>query len=72
MPKLHQGFNQLDKFNAKATFFLRRSKCRKHPGIFEHVKADGILIGSHTYNHISGWASDNLDYMLNQEGPKIS
>ncbi len=57
--------NQLDKFNAKATFFCVGQNVEKHHGIFEHVKADGHTIGSHTYNHISGWASDNLDYMLN-------
>jgi len=57
--------DQLDKYDAKATFFCVGQNVEKYGDIFHQVKSQGHTIGSHTYNHISGWASDNLDYMLN-------
>jgi len=57
--------DQLNKYDAKATFFCVGQNVEKYGDIFHQVKSQGHTIGSHTYNHISGWASDNLDYMLN-------
>jgi len=57
--------DQLDKYGAKATFFCVGQNVEKYGDIFHQLKSQGHTIGSHTYNHISGWASDNLDYMLN-------
>ncbi|HEX5625970.1 MAG TPA: polysaccharide deacetylase family protein [Saprospiraceae bacterium] len=64
---------QLDAFQAKATFFCVGDNIQKHPQIFEQLKAKGHTIGNHTYNHLSGWANDNLDYILNvRKGAVIS
>jgi len=57
--------DQLNKYDAKATFFCVGQNVEKYGDIFHQVKSQGHTIGSHTYNHISGWASDNLDYIPN-------
>jgi len=57
--------NILKQYNAKATFFCIGDNVRKHPDIFEQVKADGHAIGNHTYNHLKGWKTDDQDYLKN-------
>ncbi len=57
--------NILKQYNAKATFFCIGDNVRKHPDIFEQVKADGHAIGNHTYNHLKGWKTDGQDYLKN-------
>ena len=37
----------------------------KHPDIFEKLKAHGHILGSHTYNHLSGWTTDNIPFFHN-------
>lgn len=55
----------LSQYNAKATFFCVGDNIRKHPEIFDRIKEDGHGIGNHTYNHVSGWATDNIPYFHN-------
>jgi len=57
--------NILKQYNAKATFFCIGDNVRKHPDIFEQIKADGHAIGNHTYNHLKGWKTDSQDYLKN-------
>jgi len=57
--------NILKQYNAKATFFCIGDNARKHPDIFEQVKADGHAIGNHTYNHLKGWDTDDWTYLDN-------
>jgi peptidoglycan/xylan/chitin deacetylase (PgdA/CDA1 family) len=57
--------NILKQYNAKATFFCIGDNVRKHPEVFEQVKADGHAIGNHTYNHPDGWKTDNKTYLEN-------
>jgi peptidoglycan/xylan/chitin deacetylase (PgdA/CDA1 family) len=57
--------NILKQYNAKATFFCIGDNVRKHPDVFEQVKADGHAIGNHTYNHLKGWKTDNNTYLEN-------
>lgn len=57
--------SQLDQYRAHATFFCVGDNIRKHGQVFEQVKAAGHALGSHTYNHLSGWASDNIPYFHN-------
>ena len=57
--------DQLRQYDAKATFFAVGENIKRHPEIFNAVVEDGHAIGSHTYNHLSGWATDNLPYFLN-------
>jgi len=57
--------NILKQYHAKATFFCIGDNIRKHPDIFEQVKADGHAIGNHTYNHLKGWKTDDKIYLDN-------
>ena len=56
---------QLERYNATATFFTVGENVAKHPDIFESVLEAGHSCGSHTFNHLSGWSTDNLPYFLN-------
>jgi len=55
----------LAQHNAKATFFCVGDNVRKHPDVLEMVKKAGHAIGNHTYNHLNGWLTDNVQYFLN-------
>ncbi|AFD05396.1 polysaccharide deacetylase family protein [Solitalea canadensis] len=57
----------LNKYNAKATFFCIGDNVRKHPEIFEQVKAHGHSIGNHTFNHLNGWHTKTGAYLKNIE-----
>ncbi|TWJ00008.1 peptidoglycan/xylan/chitin deacetylase (PgdA/CDA1 family) [Mucilaginibacter frigoritolerans] len=57
--------NILKEFNAKATFFCIGDNVRKHPDVFEQVKAAGHAIGNHTFNHLKGWKTDDEIYVDN-------
>jgi len=55
----------LDEFNAKATFFCVGENVKKHPDIYKMILEKGHSVGNHTYNHLSGWKSDNNEYKEN-------
>lgn len=55
----------LEKFGAKATFFCVGDNVQKHPSIFENILTKGHAIGNHTFNHLNGWATDNISYFHN-------
>lgn len=57
--------DQLDRFAAKATFFCVGDNVRKYPGTFKEVLDRGHRIGNHTYNHLSGWDTNNFTYLRN-------
>lgn len=44
----------LERFGAKATFFMVGDNAQKYPHLLAEVKARGHRIGNHTYNHIGG------------------
>lgn len=46
---------QLEKYNAKATFFCLGKNAEKHPLIIEQIRNQEHVIGSHTYSHAHGW-----------------
>lgn len=56
---------QLEQYQAQATFFCVGDNVKKHPEIFQQVIAAGHTVGNHTYNHLNGWATDNLPYFHN-------
>lgn len=47
-----QILSLLDKYNAKATFFLLGERVEKHPEIVQWIYEAGHEIGNHTYNHL--------------------
>lgn len=55
----------LQQYNAKATFFCVGDNVRKYPAIFEQVIQEGHTVGNHTFNHVSGWSSENISYFHN-------
>ena len=55
----------LKEFGAKATFFMVGDNIRKHPEVFEMVKARGHRLGNHTFNHIGGLRHGITSYLNN-------
>ena len=56
---------QLEAYNAKATFFCVGDNVKKHPEVFRSVLEKGHSVGNHTFNHLNGWSSDNVPYFHN-------
>ncbi len=56
---------QLRNYDAKATFFCVGENIKKHPDIFHSLSEEGHSIGNHTFNHLDGWATDNIKYFHN-------
>jgi peptidoglycan/xylan/chitin deacetylase (PgdA/CDA1 family) len=57
--------NQLQAFDAKATFFCIGDNIRKYPEIFNSILRNGHTIGNHTFNHYNGWETKTTDYIEN-------
>jgi len=57
--------DHLDRFNSKATFFCVGDNIRKHPELFEEIKARGHSVGNHTFHHLSGWKHSLKSYLNN-------
>lgn len=55
----------LDKYKAKATFFCVGENVLRYPETYEAVLNAGHLTGNHSFNHLSGWRTDNKDYYEN-------
>ena len=56
---------QLDAFNAKATFFCVGDNIRKYTDVFQRVIDAGHSVGNHTFNHLNGWAAENIPFFHN-------
>lgn len=56
---------ELDCYNAKATFFCVGENLVKHPEIAKQVVSGGHVIGNHTFNHLKGWQTGNFRYWKN-------
>jgi peptidoglycan/xylan/chitin deacetylase (PgdA/CDA1 family) len=57
--------SELNKFEAKATFFCIGENIKKHPTLFEKILRHGHQIGNHTFNHLNGWQTDAEAYIDN-------
>jgi len=57
--------NQLEQYNAKATFFCIGKNIADHPEIFAQIQDKGHSIGNHTYNHLNGWKTTTEEYIEN-------
>lgn len=57
--------NELEKYQAKATFFCIGTNIEKHPHIFQKILNLQHTIGNHTFNHIRGWDVADYDYFNN-------
>jgi len=56
---------QLEKFNAKATFFCVGKNVMQHANIFEDILNAGHAVGNHTQNHMNGWKASDEKYFEN-------
>jgi peptidoglycan/xylan/chitin deacetylase (PgdA/CDA1 family) len=59
--------DQLNEFNAKASFFCIGDNIIKYPKIYERIVNEGHTVGNHTQNHLNGWKSNTLKYLENVE-----
>lgn len=55
----------LDRFKAKATFFMVGENAVKYPHLLEEVRRRGHQVGNHTYNHMSGMRHFTWTYLAN-------
>lgn len=53
---------QLEAYNAKATFFCVGNNARRYPEILAQTIAAGHSVGNHTMHHLDGWKSENIPY----------
>ncbi len=47
--------DELDKHNAKATFFCLGKNVEMYPDLYERIVSRGHVVGNHTYSHQKGW-----------------
>ncbi len=55
--------DQLDKYNAKATFFCIGKNVEMHPELYQEILRRGHAVGNHSYSHVKGWGMDTGDYV---------
>jgi peptidoglycan/xylan/chitin deacetylase (PgdA/CDA1 family) len=59
--------DQLNKFNAKASFFCIGKNVLSETGIYKRILLEGHRVGNHTFNHLNGWKTDSKIYLQNIE-----
>lgn len=55
--------DELDKVNAKATFFVVGENAEAYPEVMSEIVSRGHSIGNHTYRHVKGWGMNAEDYL---------
>jgi peptidoglycan-N-acetylglucosamine deacetylase len=55
--------DQLDKYNAKATFFCIGKNVELFPDLFKEIIERGHSVGNHSYSHVKGWGVDTGVYI---------
>jgi len=56
---------QLEKYNAKATFFMVGDNIKKHNELFTTVVEHKHTVANHTFNHLNGWQTGSQVYSDN-------
>ncbi len=59
--------DELQKFNAKATFFCVGANITKNPAIFERIKREGHTVANHTMRHPKGFNTETINYINEAE-----
>ncbi len=57
--------NELNKYNAKATFFCIGKNIEENPEIFKGLIQDGHAVGNHTHNHLNARSTADSIYLEN-------
>ncbi len=55
--------DQLQQFNAKATFFCIGKNVQQYPDIYHRIIAEGHRTGNHTQHHVNGWKVSDEIYL---------
>lgn len=55
--------DQLNQFNAKATFFCLGENAKSHPNLMNQIQQEGHTIGNHTMNHLDGLKTKKEAYI---------
>ncbi|MDX2001157.1 MAG: polysaccharide deacetylase family protein [Chitinophagales bacterium] len=55
--------DQLKQRDIKASFFCIGDNVQRHPDIFQALRDQGHQVGNHTQHHVSGWATDDEQYL---------
>jgi peptidoglycan/xylan/chitin deacetylase (PgdA/CDA1 family) len=55
--------NQLNQYNAKATFFCLGKNVVTYPDIFEELLRNGHSVGNHTFNHLNCWETPKARFL---------
>jgi peptidoglycan/xylan/chitin deacetylase (PgdA/CDA1 family) len=53
---------ELDKYNAKATFFCLGVNVKSNPNLVLKIKEKGHEVGNHTFSHLNGWRINGKKY----------
>ena len=56
---------QLNIYNATATFFCIGDNVKKHPDIYNNIISQGHKTGNHTFSHLNGWKVPEKTYLEN-------
>ncbi|MGV3585531.1 MAG: polysaccharide deacetylase family protein [Adhaeribacter sp.] len=59
--------DQLQQFQAQATFFCVGDNLRKYPDLARQTAAAGHSLANHTYHHLKGWQTPSAAYLANIE-----
>lgn len=59
--------DELNKYNAKATFFCIGKNVIAEPPIYKRILMEDHRVGNHSFNHLNGWKTDNKIYLENIE-----
>ena len=52
----------LDKYDAKATFFTIGRNIERYHDLFKLLIQSGHSVGNHTFSHLKGWVTPNVEY----------
>lgn len=55
----------LKTFQAKGTFFCVGENIKRYPKLATKIIEEGHVIGNHTFNHLSGWKTNDRTYFEN-------
>lgn len=55
--------NTLDRYDAKATFFVLGKNVELYPDLYQMILDRGHKVGNHTYSHQKGWGMDTERYI---------
>ena len=55
--------DELNKYNAKATFFCIGKNVLTLSNIYNRILKEGHAVGNHTFNHLNGWKTDDETYI---------